>query len=409
MSRYKVYIKPYETAGIYQTDFIDVSNDVISIDQISQSLDNSTYDIGVFKTSGLKIKFRNDHGRFSEADSYKSLFRYSRQDSIVKVTWSIQDDPIRAGFFTLNPFPIGGEITIFEGLLYDISGVSSVEDQFIDFRLAGYDSLLDRVIVPYSSITNGDTFSEVIYKMLNQPEITQYVTVDQANIVCAVNETIDDKTSLENETLRDVLTGGSLLLAASSTLYIENNIVYVKNRDATADVQYNFFGQASPVGIENIISVKEYRDGTNKIFNYVAWGNTADVRVTADSIAKYGSRKISLSTSLIEDASTTKITNILGEIRDDFSVPKRELKLETPINYQTIALFLKDKVNIDYPTIYISADGKPLPRWGSINWDDFSWPIGQFSLVISSTDSFKIMSKKINPKNDTITFDLREV
>lgn len=409
MSQYRVYIKPFLDTGEYQENFIDVTRDVLSLDKISQSLDNSTYDIGIFKTSGLKIRFRNDHGRFSEPGNAQTIFNFSRQDSLVRVTWSVQDYPITAGFFTLNPITIGTEETIFEGLLSDISGVSSVEDQFIDFRFAGFDSLLDRVVVPYGNISNGDTFSQVIYKMLNQTEITKHLTVSQANIVCAVDEQIDDRTSLENKTVREVLDSQDLLLAASSVLYIENNTVYVAGRNETPTVQYSFYGQASLIGIENIISVRDYRDGVNKIFNYVSWPDTSNVQLLNESITKYGARKIDISTDLIADSSTAKISNILTEIRDDFALAKRELQIETPLNYETLALNLKDKVNIDYPTVYVSADKNPIPRWGAATWGAFTWPIGQFSLLIQPIDNFKIMAKQINVKNDTITFDLREV
>ena len=75
----------------------------------------------------------------------------------------------------------------------------------------------------------------------------------------------------------------------------------------------------------------------------------------------------------------------------------------------TIVLFLKDKVNVDYPTIYKSADENPIPRWGQVIWGNFRYPLGQFSLKIESSAEFKIMSKKIDPVNELVTFGIREV
>lgn len=411
MSRFRVYIKPFVSAGVYADDFIDISDDVIEAGSISQSLDNSTYDIGIFKNSGFRVRLRNDHGRYGDADSSKSIFRDKRINSIVKVTWSPEPKPLLAGFFNCFAYQIGNEQTIFEGLLTEASSTSSIQDQFIEFRVSGYDSLIESIETPYASISNGDLFSDVIYTCLNQTALTNYVTVSASNISCAVDEAIDDKTSLEETTVKEALTSKNLLLAASSVLYIENNVLYVQSRDATPTSQFTFYGQASINGIENIVNIADYRDGTNKIFNFLLWPDTNLTAQSSSSILNYGVRKRQIGTELISDSSTSKIANILDEIRDDFSVAKREFRLETPITFDTLALNLKDRVSVDYPTIYIATDEAGIPRWGqsTTKWGEFSWPLGQYTLTINPNDSFKIMGKKINLKNDTIEFQLREV
>lgn len=409
MSRYRVYLKPYIGENVYADEFIDISDDVLSINEISQELDNTTYDIGIFKNSGFTLTLRNDHARFSDSSTSKSMFKYKRQDTIVKVTWDYNNSPLKCGFFSCGNAVLGEEVTIFEGLLYETSGVSSIEDQKIQFRFSGYESLFDRISVPYSSITNGDFISDVFYTLLNQSGITSYLTVDAGNINPGLDFTIDDKTALENQTVKEALDSKSLLLTSNSVLYIQNNTIYISNRDANATLDYTFYGQASVVGIENIIGIKDYRDGLNKVFNYVKWPDTSQLASDADSIATYGVQSIEISTDVVSDSSTSKIDSILEEIKDEFFFPKRELQLETPLDYGTIDLFLKDKVNIDYPTIYQSADDNPLPRWGLVTWGNFRWPIGQYSLTIDSADRFKIMGRKINTKDDTITFYLREV
>lgn len=410
MSKYRVFLKPFDDAGAYLSDYIEVTDDVLSIGPISQGLDNSTYDIGIFKTSGVTIKFRNDHGYYSDPENYRSIFGYKRQDTLIKITWDARSYPLKAGFFKADPgTPIGGQTTIFEGLLFEVSSVATIDNQDIQFRFAGFDSLFDRVSVNYSSISNGDLFSEALYTMLNQSTITQFLTVSSGNIVCSVDETIDDKTTLENKTVREAIDSGDLLLAASSVLYIDStNTLYVADRSASATSQYTFYGQASITGIENVIDITDYRDGVNKVFNYATWPDTARLSQNSDSILKYGVNKIEISNDLISNASTAKIDNILDGVVNEFNSPKKEFSIVTPINYDTIALSLKDKVNVDYPTIYRSADDNPIPRWGLDAWGSFRWPIGQYSLTISSDINFKIMGKKIDPSKDVITFDLRE-
>jgi len=409
VSRYRVYIKPFVSPGVYAEEYTDISSDVISIGSISRSLDNSTYDIGIFKTSGVNIKLRNDHGKYSAADTEKSIFSDKRQDSLIQITWDVRSTFSKAGFFKCGDGPLSSEVVIFDGLLSEISSIASIDDQDISFRFAGFDSLLSRVEVPFSSISNGDTFSGVIYTMLNQSPITDYLTVDQANIVCAVDEGIDDKSNLENKTVREALDSGDLLLAASSVLYIQDGVIYVQSREETVDSQYTFFGQASINGIENIIDIKNFRDGINRVFNFVKWQDTALKSTDATSIAKYGVQQIELSVDVISDASTSKIQNILDEIKNDFRDPKIEFELETSINNQVIELMMKDKVLVDYPTVYRSADENVIPRYGLSAYGQARYPVGQYSLVINAqTTSFKIMAITINPSKDTMIFNLRE-
>lgn len=411
MSRIRVYIKPFVSEGVYADDFIEISKDVIEVGSISKSLDNSTYDIGIFKNSGMTIRLRNDHGRYSTAEQSTSIFRDKRLDSIIKVTWSIQPHPLLAGFFSCQPYNIGEEVTVFEGLLTEASSTSDIKDQFIEFRVSGYESLIEQIETPYASISNGDLFSEVILTCLNQAKLTDYVTVSGANIDCAVDEAIDDKSSLEDTTVKEALSGSDLLLASSSVLYIEDNVLYVQNRDATVDTKFTFYGQAAINGNENIVNISDYRDGINKVFNFLQWTDTTITSTLSSSVLKYGVRKRDVATELISDSSTSKINNILEEIRDDFANPKREFWLETMISYDTLSLNLKDRVSVDYPTTYLSSNENPIPRWGqgSTTWGDFVWPTGQYSLTINPIDSFKIIGKKINIKNDTIEFQLREV
>lgn len=411
MSRVRVFLKQFESEGFYVSDFTEITDDVIDIGSIEQSLDNSTYDIGIFKNSGLSLRLRNDHGRFGPPESSKSIFNIKRQDSIIRVTWNARPSPAYAGFFTCHPLPIGSDVTVFEGFLFDTSGNSSIEDQFINFRVNSYETIIDRLETPFSSISNGDLFSEAILTLLNQSELTDFLTVSGSNITCAVDETIDDKSSLEETTVKEALVSQNLLLAASSVLYVKDSTVYVTTRDASATNKFTFYGQAAINGIENIIEIKDFRDGSNKIFNFIQWTDTTQVQSDPSSITSFGIRKRNLATNLISTGSTSKIQNILGEIRDDFRNPKREFRLTAPITYETLELNLTDRVTVDYPTIYRPADENPIPRWGQADtvWGDFVWPLGQYSLTISPNDPFKIMGKKIDLKKDTIEFYLREI
>ena len=147
----------------------------------------------------------------------------------------------------------------------------------------------------------------------------------------------------------------------------------------------------------------------NRLINFVTWEGTSLVSSDSSSINNYGVRKKKIGFDLISNGSTAKINAIMDAIRDEFKVPKREFHLDSPINYQTLRLNLKDKVQVDYPTIYKPADNNDLPRWGQVTWGNFRWPIGQFSLTIEPAARFKIIGRELDLVKGIISFNLREV
>lgn len=409
MGRLRVYLKTFDSTGAYDADFTEITDDVMSIGKVSQKLDNSEYDVGILRNSSMNLKIRNDQGTYSEAGARKSIFVFKRIDSIIKITWDGRLYPPKAGFFKAYSGVLGGETEVFKGLLTEVSSVSNIQEQSIDFTIQGFESLFSRVSVPYGSISNGDNISDVIYACLNQSAITDLLTVSLSNITPDNDYVIDDKSDLENKTVEEALKSG-LLLSSNSVLYIENDIVYVTDRDAySASVEYSFFGQASTSGIENIIDIKKYREGINRVFNFITWPETSLSSSDATSQETYGIRKKEVSTALISTGSTSKIQTVLDAVKTEFKDPKVEFEMTAPLNYGTVALKLRSRVDIDYPTIYRSADGNPIPRWGQVVWGSFQYPIGQWTLTIGTDKNFKVMGKSIDLLKETITFSLREI
>lgn len=309
MGRLRVYLKTFDSTGAYDADFTEITDDVMSIGKVSQKLDNSEYDVGILRNSSMNLKIRNDQGTYSEAGARKSIFVFKRIDSIIKITWDGRLYPPKAGFFKAYSGVLGGETEVFKGLLTEVSSVSNIQEQSIDFTIQGFESLFSRVSVPYGSISNGDNISDVIYACLNQSAITDLLTVSLSNITPDNDYVIDDKSDLENKTVEEALKSG-LLLSSNSVLYIENDIVYVTDRDAySASVEYSFFGQASTSGIENIIDIKKYREGINRVFNFITWPETSLSSSDATSQETYGIRK--------KEVSTEKGDTLLQNIADE--------------------------------------------------------------------------------------------
>lgn len=408
MARWRVYIKPFNDDGEYLDDYIEVTRDVATLGSPRVAVDNTEFDVGVVKNSGFNVTLRNDHGKYSEVNELKSIFRTTRKNSLIKITWDFRDRDLLAGFFQCGREPLGGEYLVFEGLINEVTSAADIQAQQATFAVLGFDSLLSEIEVPFSSINDGDLFSTAIYTMLNQAPFTDHVTVNLANITPSTDLAIDDKTTLENKTVGQVLK--QILLAANSVLYIKSNTVYVVPRDESATLMFTFYGQASRNN-ENILNIPKFRDGMNRVFNLWQWEELPDV-VARDvvSIETYGAKPKVMKLDIISDSSTSKIQTILDANRDEFAFPKIELDLETPLWYDVLALEILDKVNIDYPTVYISFDGNPLPRYdqGPIYDGTYRYPHSQWSLTLGTETTFKIMGKKIDVKKQTILFNLRE-
>ena len=68
-----------------------------------------------------------------------------------------------------------------------------------------------------------------------------------------------------------------------------------------------------------------------------------------------------------------------------------------------------DRVDIDYPTVFTPAPGSPLPRYGQAIYGVDKYPQGAWSLTINTLANWKILGRKINLKNETVTYNLREI
>lgn len=408
MGIFKTYINPFDDFGAY-TDFVDTTSDtdLRSFSSIVQNIDNEEFNVGVFNFNNFTVGFRNDHGRFSQATDVESIFRFKRSDSIFKINWRI-GNPLIAGCFRVGIDSwVGEEVTLFKGLMVDDGSPTTVREEAVRFPVLGLESIFNRAEVPFGSISNGDLFSAAIYTCLNQTLITDLLTVDAGNITCGVDQTIDAKDDLENKTVKEAL--DELLLLSNSILYIKDDVVYVKDRSASASVSKIFYGPGSNDGIENIINIENIRTGQNRMFNLWRWADTAITSRDSSSISTYGLkvRSSDFSSSLITNSS--KQQAILDSYKDEFKLPKMECELMTPLDYSTYNLFIKDKVTINHPLIGISSSGADIPSYGVSKYAESIYPIRKGVIEFTEDTEWKIMGREILTKEQLIVFKLREV
>lgn len=409
MSRIRVYLKTYDSAGNLLSDFTEITEyvDASSMGTIVQELDSSDYNIGVIRNSNLSIKLNNQEGLFSTPDIADSLFRSKRDDSIIKITYDFTSYDIMPGFFNPGEEIVSLEYDIFEGLLNDDATVDDAKTQTVSFQVLGYESILQKLQVPFASIANGDLISEIIYTCLNQTEFTSFISVDALNIDLDTDIAIDDVADLENKSVLDALK--DLLLIANSVLYIDlDQVVHVVARVATADVQYTFYGQASNNGVENICELKDIRTGVNRVFNYWSWKDTANYQENVSSVTVYGARNKSIDLPLVTNS--TSQNTILSNLLTEFADPKKEITVKAVINDEDIlSLFLLDRVSIDYPQIILTGLGNTVPIYDVDRYDEVVYPGVLNSINIEPDDSWKVMKRKFDLKTETFEFSLRAI
>lgn len=410
----RVYIKPFNADGTYADDFIDVTKDIFKIGTSKLDADSLDFQLGAYKTSSVQVSANNRSGRFADVDQAESIFKYKRANSIVKITWSHEPEPLIAGFFQAGNAILGGEEETFEGLLSDQSLFEESSTETVDFQVLGYESIFDQVQVPFSSLSLGMLASQIIYTLLNQSPITTLMVVDPANITPGTDLAPDVLDSLNNQTVTEAV--NEILKCSNSVLYVSNGVVYVKQRTPTASVSQTFYGQASQNGIENVIDVTNITGGLPRLYNFFNWDADGATAVQKDlpSIRKNGLFKYAFKSDLFTD--TAKQNRILADLLAEFKDPKKECELKTRLTYDSLALNILDRVSVDYPTVFVPTEGFSLPVCGVAVCGSSDQgptgavlPLGLWSLTIDKNDQFKILAKEIDVIAETIVFKLRKI
>lgn len=401
---FHIYIKPFDDYGDYQTEWTDVTSDVDmdACGSIAIDLDNTEYDIGVYRNSAFKLTLRNEHGKYSEADSAKSIFKYKRADSLVRITWEQELGGAICGIAICEDAYLGEEVVMFEGLLNDDSFKGSLKTQKVDFQILGKESIFARERVPFGTISAGDLLSAVVYACLNQAKVTELLTVSADNISLGIDMAIDSIASLQNKTIQEGL--NKLLLVSNSVLYIEDDVVHVAPRTPLAAVSFTFYGQASNLGPENAISIENIKNGLAKTYNFFTWqGTTLSVEDSA-SVQKYGLRKKELSVEFITDAG--KRQDILESLLATFKDPRQEFDILSPLNYESEPVGLRSRVAIDYPAPYLPGDYQ-LPICGQAICGQAVLPKKQWSFTVDTFDNYWIIGRSLTIKDQSFKFKAR--
>lgn len=409
MSRFRCYIQPFDDLGAYSGVWHDITDDVDfdGMGKLSRKVDANDYDVGVFKFTSFNVTLFNSSGRYADPSVFQSLFRYKVANTLFKITWDANDYYCRAGMCKAGAITLFSETEIFRGFVDDTPAQMDIDTQKIQLSVLGYESIFEQVLNP-GTLLNGDIFSALIYKLLNQTEITDLMTLSIGNINLGIDGyTVDDVTQYDNQTVNDIL--NKLLFLSNSVLYVNLGVIYIVPRNGSGSSQFTFRGQASTDGIENILNINNLNTGANKMFNFWTWEDATPTSIDNASVTAHGySRKQVNSVPEILVSNTTLIQVLLDAYVAQFKDLKQEFDLMTPVKADTFDLFLMDHVTVDYPTVVVSADSNPIPLYGVAIYGDARYPISQWQLTIPITDDYQITGWAVDIKNQNFIFTLKK-
>jgi len=406
MSRFRTFIIPFKDDGTYGEE-VEVTSDTNfgSISKVKQQLDQNEFKVGVLTFNDLNIKLRNEHGKYSDPTVPESIFRYRRSGAIFRLYWEIADHPPYCGVALAGDTFISETKLIYEGLINDDATKTNIRDQNTSLKVLGLESIITAIEVPFADLSIGQTLSNAIFKILDQNTITDFISVLESNISVGFNTTMDSVAHFESETGKEAL--DELLLISNSILYIKERVLYITGRTASADSQFTFYGPASINGLENLISISDIRTGLSKAYNFWTWKDETFNVVNSSSIASFGVKKRAVDSKAITNL--TKQQNILADLATEFGDPKESFRIKVAMNYKTMELFFLDKINIDYPTVYVASEGDNIPVYEISKYDEGVYPIPESTLTIDVNRNFKILGVNISTKNQTIEFNIKEI
>lgn len=405
MSVFRVKMSFPLSDGTY-SDYTDVTEDVSenSFSSITQKLEASEYDVGKITFGNIKLKFRNEKSKYSEAINPSSIFPIKRDRTKVQITWARNThEPIcgnvRIGFF------LSSEQIIFRGLIEDSATDFNSETQEITFAVLSLDSIIAKTPTPYADLLVSDNAETLLYKILNQTDITNVLTVDALNISVANNFTPDDISELEETTCLEAIQ--QILIPANAVMFEKDEKIFIRSRDEDATISQTFYGASSDNGIENIVDIPRISDGLNRCFNFVVWKDTNLVAKFDDSIEIYGLRKKEIESPLITN--NTKRQAVLSSYLNEFGFPKKEIELEVNLTTPISKLTFLNKVNIDFPAIALGTPNELIARYNQAVYGVSKYPLTNSATVFSAAEEWKILNKKINTRSHTATYKLRRI
>lgn len=393
---YKVLITPRTGPFTYGTQ-IDVSDhiDATGVGVIKKSVDSTDFDVGLFYFGDITLTGFNEQGYLNDPSDYRSIFfPFSRDLAKVDVIFSNED----------------GDTITFQGLINDAGTTYDVENEEVTFTVLTRDSVIRDDSVAGGTISDGMTIKAAFAAILNVPRITSVLTYSDANNNPYNNFTIDNGSAFDSMAKKDAIQ--QLLAASNSVMVIDSSSnIIIKNRNEFANDPVNLYGKFDIYGRENILSIKNYNNGLQRMFTSViitdSGNSTQTEKANTALSATFGLRQKTFDFPFITDANTQAA--VAQNILDTFAAPKIEMEVDVPTSV-AIGLNLLDLVSVNYP-LRLKPRGLGFPVIGVTVIGDSNYPLPDTlgSIVIPDNLGFKIIEMTHDEQQFITTLKLRQI
>lgn len=394
-----VYLKRRFPDGTYESSWFDISRYVLStgLDSISYALDSGDFDVGVFSVSNVKLIFDNRNGRFNDYEDSRSLWGALNTRHLSKIK-------IVAGYLDTDRQTKIDEMC-FEGLIDERSFSVDVKNDTVSCTVLSREYAFQTVNFTGGTVGTGSLASEVLYIILNRPEITSHMTLLETNINPSLDVVIDNPNVWAGSKLNDVL--NEIMLITNSILYIDKDgYLIVRDRAHSRRVAFEFFNNSETGNPDNIYSISSFNSGRQRVKNYISWGSGTDAIVSQsedEHLERYGISKKSVSSDAITNTNT--IQTIVNGFLDEWQFPKQELEIETDYLANEIGFF--DLVTIDYKPQFTRKTDMPICGIAVCGLDKVTDYSSGFK--IDSTKGFKVLSIEHSLSDFKTRLKLREI
>lgn len=387
----RCYLSPRLASGGYGP-WVNVSRHVTdsNFGQYKRSIDSDGFDIGFFEESNVSIGFDNSDGLFIEDQGYFESAIIDRSKLKIIAGYHDPEAPTDESRIEYE--------TTFEGIINDEGTRVDAMTEDAVFQVLSYAGIINSLRADPGAVTNGQSFSLALFNLLNRSEITDLLTVDQANITPKVDLTIENATWFSGKQMKAAING--LLLAGNSVMKIRNGAIIIGGRAESSTVRFQFFGKGASEPC-NVIDLKNYSGGLRRVITRATVnGITKDAEDTL--IDRYGAQLKNIDLGFIDSDETAGA--IAQDVVDEFQYPKAELEITTD--------FIGNEIDL-LDLVTISNEGTVLDAepavYGRAVYGTSTYVRRQGGVKLRQVEGFKVLGITHNFRTYTTTLKVRSV
>jgi len=335
-------------SNYYEADWLDVTDKVPVVDDITWNIDN--LELNQFTQGGLGLTCKNDNFEWGkESISTSVFFNYlTRHKTKIKIEGGyIAADETEYSYDIGAGLIVGGSISAqSDGTIYipcDAPGTL--------FEEAAADYIYEKINVDGTTDWwDAKTISTVVQYLYDLQRSGAYVFHPflEGSDILPANDIVADLYNFADWSCKDAL--DKMAEVSNSAHWVGADFrLKFQSKTETVAVQYVFNGPGT--NNPNILKAYDYNEGINNVYNRISWYNT-DPLVEAietwtpgdsSSTYKYGQRTYSVDNRLVTTGATRQ--TICDNLLAAYKSPKEEITIETKFVPQ---LKLLDKVTLNY-------------------------------------------------------------